>query len=255
MQILIIEDEIKTAKALQQLIVSIKPEATIPAVIQSVRTAVEYLSNNPPPALIFMDVQLSDGICFQIFAAVKITSPVIFCTAFDEYAIDAFKANGIDYILKPFSYNTLAAAFEKVQRLENFFQAARPGTPNLEALLNLAGQYGGKKSFLVYTQNKYITIPTENIAYFYIHHEAPAIMTFDRQSYGITQSLEEVHNLLPPRQFFRVNRQYLINFKAIKEVEHYFARKLLVHLTPPTPDKLLIGKDKVTAFLHWLEER
>ncbi len=256
MQVLIIEDEVKTARALEQLIVSIKPEVKILAVIQSVQTAVQYLSTNPPPALIFMDIQLADGLCFEIFAAVKVQSPVIFCTAYDEYAIEAFKSNGIDYILKPFSKETLTAAFEKVSRLENFFQTAKPDSPGLEALLQLAGQQQqGKKSFLVFKHNRYLTIPTEKIAFFYIHHDTPTIVTLDQQEYPITQSLEEVHQQLSQKQFFRVNRQYLINFAAVKEVEHYFARKLLIHLVVPTKEKLLVGKDKTTSFLGWLEER
>jgi DNA-binding LytR/AlgR family response regulator len=255
MQILIIEDEVKTAKALEQLIVSIKPAARIVAVIQSVQTAVEYLSTHEQPGLIFMDIQLSDGLCFEIFSAVKVQAPVIFCTAYDEYAIEAFKSNGIDYILKPFSRETLLAAFEKVSRLEHFFQSPKPNSPELAALLNLAGQQNGKKSFLVFKDNKYLTIPTESIAFFYIHHETPTIVTFDQKEYGITQPLEEVHNLLPVKQFYRVNRQYLVNFSAIKEVEHFFARKLLIHLVIPCQDKLLVGKDKVTGFLNWLEER
>ncbi|GAA0541917.1 LytR/AlgR family response regulator transcription factor [Chitinophaga japonensis] len=255
MTILIIEDEVKTAKALERLILSVRPDAEIVGVIQSVQTAVKYLSGNPQPALIFMDIQLSDGLCFGIFSAVKVEAPVIFCTAYDEYAIEAFKANGIDYILKPFSQDTLAAAFEKVRRFENYFQAAKPQAPDISVLLQLAGQSGGKKSFLVFSNNKYLTVPTDNIAYFYIRHEATTIVTFDREEYPIQPSLEEVHNQLPPRQFFRINRQYLVNFSAVKEVEHYFARKLLVHLKVPTGDELLIGKDKTTAFLAWLEER
>ncbi len=126
---------------------------------------------------------------------------------------------------------------------------------NIEALLNRIGASNEKKSFLVFSSNKYITIPTENIAFFYIRNELPFIMTFENQDYPIAQSLDEVTRLLSAKQFFRVNRQYLVNFKAVKEVEHYFARKLLVRLIIPSSEKILIGKDKVTAFLGWLESR
>lgn len=268
MNILLIEDEIKTAKALAALILVIKPEAKIAGSIQSIETAVTYLSENPPPDLIFMDIQLADGLCFDIFKLSKIVSPVIFCTAYDDYTIDAFKTNGIDYILKPFSKETITAAFDKLSNLKSFFQQTSPQSPTsiqsptphtipldaIENLLNKTTGNTGKKSFLVFKGTKYIIVPTETIAFFYIKNEVVTIVNFDAQEYGITQSLDEVHTLLDTNQFFRVNRQYLINFKAIAEVEHYFSRKLFVKLTINTPDKVLVGKEKVTTFLNWLEK-
>ena len=112
-----------------------------------------------------------------------------------------------------------------------------------------------KRSFLVFSQNKYFTIPTMNIAFFYLKYECAVIMTFDRKEYQVNYSLERIQDLLTERHFFRLNRQYLINFSAIREVEHYFARKLLVNLVIPAPEKLLVSKEKVTSFLHWLENR
>jgi two-component system response regulator LytT len=255
MTILIIEDEVKTAKALARLIVAVQPGAQIIASIQSVATAISFLTTNTRPDLIFMDIQLADGLCFEIFKEVKIESPVIFCTAYDDYAIDAFKANGIDYILKPFLKENILQAFDKVSKLQSFFQSPKNDLPGIEALLNRLDNKQDKKSFLVFKNNKYITIATENIAFFYIRNETPTITTFDLQEYPISQSLDEVHKLLSASQFFRLSRQYLINFNALKEVEHYFARKLLIRLIIPSPDQLLIGKDKATAFLDWLENR
>ncbi|HEY0174868.1 MAG TPA: LytTR family DNA-binding domain-containing protein [Pedobacter sp.] len=255
MNILIIEDEIKTAKALANMIISVKPRAKVMASIQSVETAVRYLSENPAPDLIFMDVQLADGLCFDIFRQVKIVSPVVFCTAYNDYAIEAFKSNGIDYVLKPFSLETIRAAFEKVESIKNFFQIHQNEISDLEILINKIGENDGKRSFLVFKNNKYIIVPTDSIAFFYIKDEVPTIVSFDQQEFSISQSLDEVSGLLSPKQFFRLNRQYLISFKSVLEVEHYFARKLFVKLTIPSPDKLLVGKDKVTAFLSWLENR
>ncbi len=255
MNIVIIEDEVKTARALALLITGIKPGARIAASIQSIATAVSYLLANPAHDLIFMDVQLADGLCFEIFKEVKVNSPVIFCTAYNDYALDAFKANGIDYVLKPFTRETISAAFDKVQQLSSFFQTRQNPANDLEALLSRVVEDGGKKSFLVFINNKYITVSTENIAFFYIRNDVPTIVTFDQQEYGISQALDEIHRSLSSKQFFRLNRQYLISFRAVKEVEHYFARKLFVKLVIPTVDKLLIGKDKVTAFLNWLDER
>ena len=255
MTIVIIEDEVKTAKALGQLILSIRPDTNILAYIQSIEGAVSYFSENDQPDLIFMDIQLADGLCFEIFKSVEVVSPVIFCTAFDDYAIEAFKSNGIDYVLKPFSRESITQAITKAAELKNFFQRNKKPMPDFESLMIRAGENKGKTSFLVFKNNKYVTIQTDNIAFFYIKNDTPTIMSFDKLEYQVTQSLDEVHKLLAPSQFFRLNRQYLVNFSAIREAEHYFSRKLIVKLTIPTEEKLLVGKDKATSFLSWLENR
>ena len=253
MKIIIIEDELKAAKSLANLIIKLRPAAKIIAQLQSIEGAVEHLSENEHPDLIFMDIQLSDGLSFEIFKSVEIRCPVIFCTAYGEYAMDAIKANGIDYLLKPFSQDDLQAAFEKVDSFKNFFQ--QNTQPDLDGLLKRIGLDEGKKSFLVFKHNKYTTVQTEQIAFIYIRNDSASIMTFQQEEYAIDQSLDQVQTSLSAKQFFRLNRQYLVNFSAIKEVEHYFGRKLFVKLTIPSPDKLLIGKEKTSAFLNWLESR
>ena len=130
-----------------------------------------------------------------------------------------------------------------------------PSLPNLEELLTRLAAPQGKTSFLVFKQNRYITVPTDKIAFFYVKYESSVIVCFDRQEYFVDHSLEQIQSLVTDKRFFRVNRQYLINFHAIKEVEHYFARKLLVNLTVAAPDKLLVPREKVSAFLQWLENR
>jgi two-component system response regulator LytT len=253
MKIVIIEDEIKAAKSLANLITKIRPAAKITAQLQSIESAVSYLSENEEPDLIFMDIQLSDGLSFEIFKSVKIHCPIVFCTAYGEYTMDAIKANGIDYILKPFSEKELNDAFEKVESFKNFFQ--QHTQPDLDELLKKLGPDEGKKSFLVFKNNKYTTVQTDQIAFIYIRNDSSTIMTFQQQEYTLTQSLDQVQSMLSSKQFFRLNRQYLINFSAVKEVEHYFDRKLFVTLTIPSPDKLLIGKEKTSNFLNWLENR
>ncbi|MBB4802689.1 MULTISPECIES: LytR/AlgR family response regulator transcription factor [Flavobacterium] len=255
MTIVIIEDEVKTAKALGQLILSIRPDVQILSYIQSIDGAVSYLLENDQPDLIFMDIQLADGQCFEIFKNVEVLSPVIFCTAFDDYAIEAFKSNGIDYVLKPFSRESISQALKKAGELKNFFQRNKKAMPDFDYLLTRNGENKGKSSFLVFKNNKYQTVLTENIAFFYIKNETPTIMTLDKNEYPLTQSLDDIHKLLSPIQFFRVNRQYLVNFSAIREAEHYFSRKILVKLSVPTEEKILVGKEKATAFLSWLENR
>lgn len=255
MNIIIIEDEFRAAKSLQNLILELKPEAKILGVYDSIEMTVEALSKDVKPDLIFMDIHLSDGLSFEIFKQVEITCPVVFCTAFDQYMLDAFKSKGVDYVLKPFSREDISEALRKVDELKKFFR--KNELPDLETLLKNINQPhpAHKTSFLVFKNQKYTTVLTENIAYFYIHNEITHLVTFDKEQFQLSQSLGQVAEQVSEKQFFRVNRQYLINFKAIKEMEHYFQRKILVKLTIETPEKLLINKEKSHSFFAWLEDR
>ncbi|GEN71626.1 MULTISPECIES: LytR/AlgR family response regulator transcription factor [Chryseobacterium] len=253
MNIIIIEDEFRAAKSLQNLILELRPESKIMGVYDSIETSVEALSKEIMPDLIFMDIQLSDGLSFEIFKAIDITCPIIFCTAFDQYMLDAFKSKGIDYILKPFSRDDISEALKKVDELRKFFR--KNELPDIESLLQKISQPAGKTSFLVFKNQKYTTIPTESIAYFYIHNEITHLVTFDKEQFQLSQPLGQVAEQVSGKQFFRINRQYLVSFKAVKEMEHYFQRKILVKLVIETPEKLLINKDKTHSFFSWLEDR
>lgn len=252
MNIIIIEDELKTAASLEKIVLELKPDARITGKYQSIESSVNALSAAIPD-LIFMDIQLADGLCFDIFKSVDITCPVVFCTAYDEYSLDAFKSNGIDYILKPFSKEDIEKGLKKVDELKNFFQ--QKSAPDISELLTRLEPQNTKTSFLVFKNQKYKTVHIDDIAYFSIRHETTWITCFDKQQFTINQTLEQVANTVSAKQFFRINRQYLINFKAIKEVEHHFMRKLLVSLSVETPDALLINKEKTSSFLAWMENR
>ncbi|SFN01487.1 two component transcriptional regulator, LytTR family [Chryseobacterium oleae] len=253
MNIIIIEDEFRAAKSLQNLILDLKPESKILGVYDSIEASVEALSKDIKPDLIFMDIQLSDGLSFEIFKAVDITCPIIFCTAFDQYMLDAFKSKGVDYVLKPFSRDDISEALKKVDELRKFFQ--KNDLPDIESLLQKISQPTGKSTFLVFKNQKYTTIPTESVAYFYIHNEITHLVTFDKEQFQLSQPLGQVAEQVSGKQFFRINRQYLVSFKAIKEMEHYFQRKILVKLVIETPEKLLINKEKTHGFFTWLEDR
>lgn len=253
MNIIIIEDEFRAAKSLQNLLSDLKPSSKILGVYDSIEASVEALSNDMKPDLIFMDIQLSDGLSFEIFKTVEITCPVIFCTAFDQYMLDAFKSKGVDYVLKPFSREDIAEALKKVDELKKFFQKSE--ISDWEVLLQKINQPSGKSNFLVFKNQKYTTIPTEDIAYFYIHNEMTHLVTFAKEQFSLSQPLGQIAEQVSDKQFFRINRQYLVNFKAIKEMEHYFQRKILVKLTIETPEKLLINKEKTHSFFTWLEDR
>ncbi len=166
MNIIIIEDELKTAKSLANIILGLRPGDKITGQYQSVAGSVSALSEGPMPDLIFMDIQLADGLCFEIFKSVKITCPVIFCTAYDEYSLEAFKNNEVDYVLKPFSKQDIQDALRKVDELKNFFQ--QKAVPDLGDLLSKLAPPSGKTSFLIFQNQKYKTINVEDIAFFYI---------------------------------------------------------------------------------------
>jgi len=169
------------------------------------------------------------------------------------YALEAPAGKAIDRILNSFSKEDMITAFDKMVDIKNFFQQG--SLVKFVDLLNRLPSLNGKKNFLVLKNNKYINVLTDNIAFFYIKYESPVIMCFDKQEYFVNYSLDQVQNLLSEKQFFRLNRQYLINFNAIMEVEHYFARKLLVNSVIPMKSKLIISKEKVSDFLSWLDNR
>lgn len=254
MNIIIIEDEFRAARSLQNLLLELRPGSVILGVYDSIEKSVEELANARPD-LIFMDIQLSDGLSFEILRQVPVTCPVIFCTAFDQYMLEAFKSQGVDYLLKPFSRDDVSNALKKVDELKQFF--SKTTLPDLESILQKINhpQPPGKTSFLVFKNQKYKTISTENIAYFYIHNELTHLVTFEKEQFLMTQSLGQIAEQVSEKQFFRINRQYLINFKAFKEMEHYFQRKIIVKLTIETAEKLLINKEKTHSFFNWLEDR
>lgn len=254
MRILIIEDEIKTAKSLARLVESIYPNANVVDILQSVQRSIQWFGGNNQPDLIFMDIQLADGPSFDIFKKVSITAPVIFCTAYNEYAIEAFRNNGIDYILKPFDSKAIESSLEKVRTLKNYFQKeVLPAEEISKLLYSLAEDT--KKSFLVYSQNSYMNIPTPTIAYFYKDLSGINLVTKDNKRYSINESLDEIHKMVGKQAFYRINRQYLVAFNSITEVQHYFNRKLILKLIIDTDEKLTVGREKSREFLDWLGNR
>lgn len=255
MNVLIIEDEVKAAKLLGKLIQITRPDAVIIAIHQSVSSAVEWLSKNEHPDIVFMDIQLADGLSFEIFEKVDITMPIIFCTAFNDYLLQAFKNNGIDYILKPFNQEDIQSAFEKVYSLKSYFQKNTLAVEEVLTALKSIVKEEAKNNFLVYNQNSYVSIPTSSIAYFYKCLSGIYMVTDDKKKFLMNESLDELHRQVGKDNFYRINRQYLIAFKSVIEVQHYFDRKLIVKLTMATEDKLLVGREKVTEFLSWLANR
>ena len=250
MKIVIIEDEQLTANDLVKTIRKINPDITIAALLYSVEDAIVWFKKNEHPDLIFSDIQLGDGLCFDIFKSMEITSPIVFCTAYDEYALTAFKTNGIDYILKPFNEESVSMALMKYNELEKRFSAKRN---DLGALFELFENRESRKkgSLLVYYKDKIVPIKIAEIALFYIDNEITHLITFDQKNFTINNPLDELENTVGP-DFFRANRQYLIQRKAVKEAAQYFSRSLSVTLTIPLKETIKVNKVKVPDFLNWL---
>lgn len=254
MKVLIIEDEINTAIDLKDTLLRIHKNIEILDILDSIEAAVVWFEEHQVPDLVFSDIQLADGLSFEIFKKVKVNCPVIFCTAFNEYAIKAFEANGIDYILKPVNDQKLSQSLEKIDQLSSFFNGNH--TNDLTLLLNALKlplkPY--KKNFLVSYGERMIPFEVNDIAGFYTENGNCYLLTYHNKIYTVTYTMEQLEHHLDPLLFYRANRQYIIAFKSIKAVEPYFSRKLFVHTMVKFPTDVIISKQKATSFLNWMEE-
>lgn len=254
--VLIIEDEIKTARELKKNIEQSIEEVTVLEIVASIKSAVRWLKENNHPDIIFSDIQLADGLSFEIFKQVEVQSPIIFCTAYDEYAIEAFKTSGIDYLLKPVDEIKLQQSIQKYQSLKKTLASKEEMTNygNIQSFVNAVAENHYKKTVLVHYQEKIIPLTTEQIAY--IHYELGNvyIMTFDKKRYFINQTLDEYENLLHPDQFFRANRQFIVNRSAIQSLENYFSRRMLLRLQLPVSQEIIVSKTKSPLLIKWIEK-
>lgn len=251
MNIVIIEDEELVAEDLELTIRQFIDEPAGIVLLKSVKESIAYFKNAAAPDLIFSDIQLGDGLSFEIFVAVNISVPVIFCTAYDEYALDAFKTNGIDYILKPFNSQTIDNALQKYKQLKKIFSADQ--TPQYDALIQMlaARDTQTAASVLVYHQDKIIPVKLEDIAMFYLKNEITHLLTFSGVCYYPNKNLDELERS-SGHYFFRANRQFLVCRKAITDVSSYFSRKLSLNLNVPFDEKVIVSKAKAPQFLNWL---
>jgi len=251
MKIVIIEDEKLTAKDLARTIVGLNPDVEIVAMLASVEEAVAYLSAHNGYDLIFSDIQLGDGLSFEIFEKVQNQTPVIFCTAFDEYALEAFKTVGIDYLLKPFSKATVGKALEKYELLKGRLTPPKEDMSGLIQVLKAQLQPTKTPSVIIQQGDKIIPLDTAQVALFMIENDGVFAYTFDQKEHLLSQNLDSLEKQLSPT-FFRANRQFLVNRKAVKDAAHYFNRKIVVNLNVPFSEQIIVGKLKVTAFVEWL---
>jgi len=251
MEIVIIEDEKLVSDDLSDILQSIDKTISITKVISSVKEAVAYFKKGTTPQLIFSDIQLGDGYSFEIFNKLQHTVPVIYCTAFNQHALQAFENNGIAYVLKPYTKTTIQQALEKYKLLkQNFTLQQHINYDDLIAAL--AANSSRPHTLLVNNKNKIIPVKIADIAFFTIEHKTTSLVTFKDEKFSISHTLDELEEICGA-DFFRTNRQVLLNKNAVKDVLHYSFRKLFVNLSVETNCEVIINKEKSTIFLNWLK--
>lgn len=255
MKALIIEDEPFARAELKRLIKATGRTVEILGELDTIEDSVEWLRNNPSPDLIFLDIQLADGVSFEIFRQVEVSTPVIFTTAYDEYAIRAFQLNSIDYLLKPIQQEMLENALKKLEAL----QTKRGGEKvsfSQEQLENLLGaaRPAFKNRLLVKVGDTLRSIEIKDTAYFLAEDDVVFVFLKDGGRYIIDHSLNEMESRLDPVAFFRLSRNCIASITSIKKVSKYFNSRLLVELTPPAPEKLLVSRVRVPDFMKWMDQ-
>jgi len=252
-KIILVEDEAYNLRLLEEMIKKVRPRWEIINSFDSVRGTVNWLQENPHPDLLFMDIQLADGLCFSVFGQVDVKSMVIFTTAYDNYAIQAFKVNSIDYLLKPFKEKDLEAAIAKFESFREIFIEGvmkHDYSEVLEAVRRGEKKY--RKRFLVSKGSGFISLTTDEIAYFYSESRVTTAVTFNKQNHIVDYTLEVLEDELNPELFFRANRQIIVNVKSIERVDTYFGAKLKVRLNPPFHNEVMVSRLKATDFKEWL---
>ena len=255
MKVLIIEDEFPAAERLQNLIHAIDNQIEIVGIQESVKSSKEWFATHPLPDLIFADIQLSDGLSFEIFDSFPLHSPIIFTTSYDEYTLKAFKVKSIDYLLKPLKQKELLAAFEKYREMQKSFvkeDYALRIESLMDQVLNNNKKY--KTCFLVRQKDQLIPVQQKQISYFFYSNRMVCLTQTDGKQFLVDYSLEELQNLLDPNIFFHVNRQYIINISSVAKIHTHFNGMLKLELTPKTEEEVTISRDKAKPFKQWMEE-
>lgn len=247
MNVLIIEDEAPAYRRLAKLIGECDSSADIVGIIQSVKDGIEWFQSNPSPDLIFSDIQLADDLSFTIFKKLNITVPIIFITAFDEYAINAFKFYSIDYLLKPVGLDDLKASLDKYRTIH------RGSSPDrFDELIKRLTEKNYRERFLVYSGDSLIPVNHENIAYFTSEDGETILVTHDNKHFFIGESLDTLETELDTKLFFRTNRQFILSLNSIHKISNYGQQKLKVTLRQDPGAEIIISKLKATQFKNWL---
>lgn len=256
MKILIIEDEMLAVKRLRKVIESIDPEVEVVGVTNSICSSVEWLNNFPAPDLIMMDIELADGQSFEIFKRTRVQSPVIFVTSYDEFAIQAFKVNSVDYLMKPVDREDMEASLQKFRQIKKMYAAQANSVVNVEKLVEALQERiqpkAFRKRFLIKQGQKMATIEIDEIAYFFVDGRLTFFKTFDNRKLIVDYTMDELETMLDPADFFRINRSCYVSMKAIQEVQDYFGNRYMLSMKPAADEEAIVSRDRVADFKQWL---
>jgi len=250
LRIILIEDEHGAAQNLRAILAELQPAATVLAELDSVEESVAWIKANPAPDLGFFDIQLADGSSFDIFKQVAVDFPVIFTTAFDQYAIQAFKVNSIDYLLKPINKEALQSALKKYEK--QYLQPVQ--LKQMLALLQRAEPPTFRQSFLVSFRDQLIPVPIQDCAYFSVENAQLFLYTSAGKRWALDHTLDQLEEQLNPQFFFRANRQFLVAKASITAIQVYFNGRLLLTLNPPIQEKVIISKARRPLFKQWIDQ-
>jgi two-component system LytT family response regulator len=250
MKVLIVEDEQAAARRLEKLLAEIDPAINVVQRLDSIESTVSWLEENPSPDLILLDIHLADGSSFDIFEHVQVECPVIFTTAFDEYALQAFRVNAVDYLLKPIKSAELSEALDKYKRLY------KPQPPNYDALLDTLRRQGGQnylRRMLIRFGNSIKLVDMNDAAYFYTKDKITFLVTKGNgKRFPVDYPLDKLETMLEPSVFFRINRQFIVNVGSIKEMHTYSKSRVKVDLDPPSDQETIVSTERSADFKKWL---
>ena len=255
MNALIIEDEQLTARNLEDMLRELLPGIYISDTLQSVSESIEWFDNHTMPDVVFMDIHLADGSSFSIFDKVDITCPIIFTTAYDEYALRAFEVNSVDYLLKPVSRDSLIRALDKIKR----FSASKGTEDNVELIRKVAAalvnkNYSYRSSFLIPVKDKFIPLSVKEIAYIYLEDRVSIAVRVDGTKNILQGSLDDIMQQLDPALFFRANRQFIVSRGAVQDISTWFGNRISVNLKVAVPERIIVSRTHAQEFKRWITE-
>lgn len=250
MNVLIFEDENPTAKRLVSLLAGIDESINIVGIIGSVAEGIKWYNENPMPDLVFQDIILGDGNCFEIFDSVQVTAPVIFTTAYSQYAIKSFQVNSIAYIIKPYDIKDIKAALDKFNRIKGSF--VPPEKELLREILK-SKTVAPKKRFLIKIGDNFITVHSQDIAYLISEDGVTFATLFSRERYIVNYSIVELANKMDPAEFFQINRKMIVNIKSVKKINSWFNSRLKLTLNPPAEEDTVVSRERTSGFKEWLD--
>jgi DNA-binding LytR/AlgR family response regulator len=248
MKVLIIEDETAAARNLQSMLESIEPEIQVVGITESIIDTLDWFAENPMPDIVFMDIHIADGESFRIFDSVDISAPIIFTTAYDQYALEAFKVNSIDYLLKPLKEEDLQRAMDKWRRITH--TERNEYRHRIDTMIS--EQHQRSDMFLVHVKDKIVPLQAADIAYFYTSNERVTAHLLDGSSLPMDKTLEALQSSLSEHDFFRANSQFIVARKAVKDISVWFGSRLSLNLTVEIPERIVISKARVPEFKRWL---